>query len=112
VQVVEATLRGHLKRADLERELARAGAEMHDVRCGLVMNCLEMTDYDLDARHAFVEWQRANRSRIVGVAILTTKTAWHIVISAMALASGQRMRPFETRDAAEAWLRTVAVRVA
>ncbi len=41
------------------------------------------------------------------VAIVTDKASWRLVISTMALASGQRMKPFTDRAAAENWLRSL-----
>jgi hypothetical protein len=105
--ITEVKLTGHLTRAALEAALAGATAQVKAERYGLVINALEMDSYDLDARHAFVEWNRRERARVRGVAILTTKTLWHMVIAGMALASGQHMRPFNTVEPAHAWLGTL-----
>ncbi len=100
---VQVTLGGHLTREALERALAgvlgpdRQGATV-------VVDCRAMTSYELDARSAFVEWSAAHRSAIRGVAVLTDKPFWHLVIRAMSLASGQRIRPFATLHDATEWL--------
>lgn len=107
MQVVEALLKGHLTRVQLANELARASAQIASNDCAMVLDCFAMDDYDLDARHAFVDWQRENKGRLRGVAILTTRSVWHVVISAMSLASGQKMRPFDNRASAVAWLESL-----
>lgn len=99
--IAHATLAGHLTQASLLRALNLAVPD--DLRVCLVINCLPMTGYDLDARHTFVEWNAAHRGRIAGVAVVTTKSAWHMVVAVMALASGQQMRAFATVDDATSW---------
>lgn len=63
-----------------------------------------MTGYDAEARQLFVEWNARHRARVTAVAIVTHKILWHVVIAAMALASGQRMRAADTPQAARRWL--------
>ncbi len=100
--IVQAHLTGHLTQASLLRALN--SAVLDDARLCLIINCLPMTGYDLDARHTFVEWNKAHRPRISGVAVVTTKSAWQMVVAVMAMASGQQMRAFVTLDEATAWL--------
>lgn len=64
-----------------------------------------MTDYEREARDAFVEWGRS-RTRMKRVAIVVKKPVWRMVISAMSIASSRDMRAFDTIEAATKWLET------
>lgn len=103
--LLETSLRGHLTRAELDRSLAELvpALEQAQDKVLVLIDCLEMKGYDLDARHAFVEWNGKWRTKIERVAIVTQNRVYHVVISAMALASGQAMRGFADHDAALAW---------
>jgi hypothetical protein len=70
----------------------------------LLVDCNEMTGYDAEARERFVEWTRAHTDQIHCFAIVTSNTLWHMVISAMSLASRKVMRPFASPIAARTWL--------
>jgi hypothetical protein len=103
--LLETSLRGHLTRAELERSLATLvpALEQAQDKQLVLIDCSEMAGYDLDARHAFVEWNGKWRTKIERVAIVTANRVYHVVISAMSLASGQAMRGFAEREAALAW---------
>lgn len=106
-EVLETQLRGHLTRDELDRSLARLTPQLEQVEGkGVVLiDCREMTGYDLDARHSFVEWNNQWRSRIRKVAIVTSNRLYHVVIAGMALAAGQSMRGFAEHEQARAWAR-------
>jgi hypothetical protein len=103
---VHVTLTGHLTSEALEQALTaateRLGQDFH--RVALIVDCGTMTGYDADARALFMSWNARFRSRIDRVVVLTDKILWHMVVGAMALASGQRMKAFDGLEAAEAWL--------
>jgi hypothetical protein len=105
--LVRVELSGHLTEDALRAALADSLRSAASASVALLFDCSAMTGYELSARNAFVEWHRAHRDRVRGVAIVTTRTLWHMVIAAMAFASGQVMKPFETVDQAERWLRTL-----
>ena len=63
-----------------------------------------MTGYDREAREEFVAWHRQSASHVVRVAVVTENMLWHLVVSAMALASGKAMKPFDSMAAAQNWL--------
>jgi hypothetical protein len=67
-----------------------------------------MTGYDAAARSLFVSWNKLNRERFVGIAILTRNRLWHMVISSMSLASSQRMKAFGSAEEATVWLSQLA----
>ena len=106
MRVIELHLRGHLTDEVLRAALleTQPSLDLHDDRVLLLIDCREMTDYALAARSAFVAWNKANKARIEKVAIVTAKPLWQMVVSAMALASGQTMQAFSTVDAATTWL--------
>ncbi len=94
---------GHLTADALQRALM---AQRSSTTPGpLLVDCREMTGYDLEARHVFVEWNKRNAALVTRVAIVTTNTVWLMVISAMSLASGRAMKAFDTVEGALAWLR-------
>ena len=62
-----------------------------------------MTDYEREAREAFVEWTR-DRPEIRRIAIVIRKPVWRMVISAMSIASSRTMRAFDDVASARAWL--------
>jgi hypothetical protein len=103
---VHATLTGHLTRDALEQALdgatQRLGQDFHQV--ALIVDCRTMTGYDGDARALFVDWNARSRSRTARLAVLTEKVLWHMVVGAMAVASGQRMKAFDSLEAADEWL--------
>ncbi len=104
--ILEIRLTGHLTAPDLEAAFARLAPRLRAATTtyGLVVDCAEMTGYDAEARERFVEWNRAHHAQIARIAIVTQNRLWHMVISAMSLATSQPMRPFDDRDAARAWL--------
>lgn len=107
-RLIEIKLDGHLTEPALYRTLADALPVDLSGGAGLLFDCTAMTGYDLDARHAFVDWHVRERKRVVGVAIVTDKLLWHMVVSAMAFASGQNMKAFSSVSEAERWLRAGA----
>jgi hypothetical protein len=70
----------------------------------MLVNALALTDYDSAARRRFVEFNSSRRDRVERVAILTDNRLWVMVIAAMSLASGQKMKAFPTRETALDWL--------
>lgn len=105
-RIVEVELVGHLTKTQLIDALAGADSLLSSTSepIALLVDCSQMTAYDTDAREHFVEWNRVARSRVQRLAVMTTRTMWHLVVSGMALASGQSMKAFNDRDAAESWL--------
>ena len=103
--IIEVRLVAHLRERDLREALDAAMKTADDRSCGMIFDCLAMTGYDMEARHAFVAWHHAHRGRVRAVAVVTEKMLWHMVVGAMAMASGQTMRAFAKREEAEAWLR-------
>lgn len=69
----------------------------------LLVDCSRMTGYDADARALFVAWNGDHKQHIERVAIITENGLWHVVVSAMSLASGRKMKAFSARDDAVAW---------
>lgn len=106
--IIEVELRGHLTVDSLQSQLVRARSRLEALQAGervtMIVNALQMSDYDAAARDLFVRFNVEVKQRVQRVAILTDKTLWLMVIAAMALASGQKMRAFQTRNAALLWL--------
>lgn len=101
-------LEGHLSEGSLRSALSEASAAL--AACTeqrhLLVDCMTMTGYDSAARQLFVEWNARNKSKVKSVAVVTQKTLWHVVVSAMALASGQRMKAFDSRGEALNWIQS------
>lgn len=73
-------------------------------RCALLFDATEMTGYDSDTRSRFVEFNRRAREQLCRVAVVTDNALWRMVVSAMAVASGQQMRGFASAPEARSWL--------
>lgn len=101
---------GHLTSAALEETLTKVETEVA-LCAGMLVDCSKMTGYDADARAYFVAWHRRKAEGIEGVAVVTRKPLWRLVISAMALASGQRMKAFDDVKSADRWLGALAPRI-
>lgn len=115
--VLRLVLTGHLTENSLEGALLKLASEMAAVpppagtgaapqpaKHRVLVDCLAMTSYDSEARSRFIRWGRESVQRLDRVAILTTNTLWHMIIRAMALASGVQMRPFAQSADAQTWL--------
>lgn len=100
--VLLVRLEGHLTTEVLEGALPQTD---WDDRAVMIVDCSTMTGYDGAARSEFVRWHRAHRERIAAVAVVTEKPLWHLVVSAMSLASGQQMRAFDDLRSARSWVR-------
>ena len=100
------SLDGELTEDSLERQMKPIDATLAASKLThrLLIDANAMTGYTSEARGAFVDWHRTNKGRLGRVAIVTERMLWHMVIRAMAMASGQQMRPFSDRTEAEAWL--------
>jgi len=103
-EVVRGRLSGHLTTSSLKEETDRLEGLLPQLGGLLTLDCAEMDSYDADARSTFVAWAR---HRLVGgskVAIVTQKPLWGMVIDAMALVSGVKMRALTSLGQGESWL--------
>ncbi|HSQ66738.1 MAG TPA: STAS/SEC14 domain-containing protein [Polyangiaceae bacterium] len=98
--IATVQLRGNLTALVLESALSAVDSSATAV----LVDALEMTDYDAEARTAFVAWNERTRDRIQRVAVVTEKPLWRMVISAMGVASRQKMRAFASTSDARDWL--------
>jgi MFS superfamily sulfate permease-like transporter len=101
-----ARLVGHLTRAQLEQVLAEVAEQLRErEHTPVLLDCSAMDGYDLDARHAFVDWNKHWKAHVSRVAIVTSNRLYHVVIATMSLASGQAMKGFAEREQALGWAR-------
>jgi len=63
----------------------------------LVVDALDIASYTAEAREDFVEFARRHTNSIERFAILTDRSLWRVVISAMSLASGMSMHAYPSR---------------
>ena len=103
---LEVNLEGHLTVATLARALQPLNDALTSLpkNVKVVFDCRNMTGYDREARHRFVEWHRTHLPSTARIAIITNNVLWHLVISTMALAAARTMRPFSDKPAAYRWL--------
>ncbi|MGC4067838.1 MAG: STAS/SEC14 domain-containing protein [Polyangiaceae bacterium] len=106
VDVHSVVLSGHLTAHTLDAALDSATKRLQKTsgKLHLLFDCLTMTGYERAARDRFVEWHRGGSSHIGHVAILTRNPLWHVVVSAMSLASGRKMKAFASQAEAMNWL--------
>lgn len=100
-EVPTVTLEGHLEAGWLKDTLESLQLPSG---MGLLVDCSRMTSYEREARTFFVDWHREHRKVISAVAIVTNNMLYRMIISTMALASGQTMRAFDDTGAARHWL--------
>lgn len=106
LEPIVGKLEGHLTRVELERVLGEIAEELQRREIAPVLiDCSTMDGYDLDARHAFVDWNKRWKSRVTRVAIVTSNRLYHVVIATMSLASGQAMKGFAEHEDALVWAR-------
>lgn len=98
-QLTPENLGGRLEAAN--KDMGRYAASPH---IDILVDTLGMTGYEGDARNAFVGWFKERKARFRKVGIVSNKLAWHIAINTMALASGVKMKPFDSAAAAKEWL--------
>lgn len=106
------SLRGYLSKESFRQavERARQSGHINDESSCLIVNSLDMTDYDREARAAFVEWIYQRRNALKCVAVVTQQKMWRMVIHAMGLASSVKIQAFEDPRQAEDWIRTQPVK--
>ena len=110
--VISLVLSGHLTLDSLNASLAPILPRIQETPEGtwvdLLVDALGMDGYDNDARARFVAFNAETRSRVRRVAILTQNVLWSMVISAMSLASRQKMQAFPNEVEALQWLGAAA----
>jgi ABC-type transporter Mla MlaB component len=97
------TLTGHLTRSSLGVVLKSIEPRMKRESRLLIVDCRSLSGYDADARALFVEWNARHREQIRAVALVSDNNFFSVVVSAMALASRQRMKVFHDEPTALAW---------
>jgi hypothetical protein len=103
--IARLTLGGRLTKPDLRAALVSVERSWQgDQPIPLLIDCRTMDGYESDARALFVQWNSENRAHISRVAVVTDRGLWHVVVSAMALASGQKLKAFYDWDEATSWL--------
>lgn len=103
-EVVRGRLSGHLTTSSLKEETDRLEGLLPQLGGLLTLDSDAMSSYDPDARSAFVAWARQRLQGGSKVAIVTQKPLWSMVIDAMALVSGVKMRAFTRVAEGEIWL--------
>jgi hypothetical protein len=103
---VQLTLAGQLTESALAAALNRADLQVRAAKSlvALVVDCSTMTGYDPPARSLFVSWNSRHKRKLLCVAIVTQNRLWHMVISSMSLASGQKMKAFATVADTQSWI--------
>lgn len=102
------TLTGHLTSARLGTALGVLEGDLGAENRPLIVDFRQVTGYDPEARILFIDWNKRLRSRLRAVAILSANSFWPVMVSAMALATKQRMRVFADERSALEWVVTGA----
>jgi len=92
---------GFAKQLRDESDLMRANGNY-----GLCIDILEMSGYEPAVRETYMQWARANSSRIRRVAVVTDKTMWRLVVATIGMATGGNTRAFEHAAEAKRWCQT------
>ncbi len=106
MEPLQITLSGHLTKERLEQAFGEIEGDLEasSVDRTLIVDCSNMSGYDMDARSTFVEWNKKWRRRIDRVAIITDNTLFHMVIRIMAKVTSQQMKYFTSLDSAVEWI--------
>lgn len=103
---IVAVLDGHLTRDKLQHALERVAAQLETRgRASVIIDSRTMPSYDLDARHAFVDWNVKWSGSLHRVAIVTHSRLHMLVIATMAMATRRPMKGFVEFADADAWAR-------
>ncbi|MBO6936747.1 MAG: STAS/SEC14 domain-containing protein [Deltaproteobacteria bacterium] len=103
--VVMMRLVGFLDAEQVRKATTTASEQLDRLGLGrLLVDCSRMDDYEGEARRLFTEWNAKNKHRVQGVAVVTDKLLWHMVVSTIGLASSQTMKAFSDIDEAYGWL--------
>lgn len=102
---VTIRLVGLLTPSTLHAELERGLGEGREPGqpASLVMDCQDMTDYELGCRELLVSWAHGHRALLARIAVVTDRPLWHMVVYAMAVSSGLEIRPFAQLEDAIEW---------
>jgi SpoIIAA-like len=102
---VVVRLSGHLTKQQLENELEPVEERLSvGALSAVIVDCSSMDGYDVDARAHFTAWLERHRSQMPKIAVVTHNRLYHLVISAMRLATGARVKAFDTLEEARAWV--------
>ena len=106
IEPLKIVLNGHLTTRQLAQVFESLETEIEQLpeSNSLIVDCMNMTGYDMNAQTTFIEWNKKWREKISRVAIVTDKWVWHMVISVMATQSKQLMKPFNNLEKAQEWL--------
>ncbi len=102
---LHVALEGNLTAGALKTSLASIQKEI-DQSSGptnVIFDARQMTEYEISARTAFVDWHKRNKKKLRKIAIVTKNPLWRVVIHGMSLATGTNMKPFSDMSTAEAW---------
>lgn len=102
------TMTGHLTTLRLASALGVLEKDWGSENHPLIVDFRRVTGYDPDARVLFIDWNKRHRARLRAVAILSENSFWPVMVSAMALATKQRMRVFTDERSALDWVVTGA----
>ena len=104
VRCVSSSLDGIFTLERAHHLFAECAAASEGKSFALLLDCRVMEDYTPEAREAFTEWLSRERRRIDCVAIVTTRSLWHMVIATMSLVARLPMKPFSSPTTAAAWV--------
>jgi hypothetical protein len=108
--VVRVSLVDHLTVAQLDAALGTASKQLATVGepAALVVDCLRMRSYDIEARNKFTAWVATDRGSVGRVAVVTDKIIWQMVVRTMSLIARQEMKSFSSVADAELWIQVQA----
>ena len=105
--ILRVTVSGHLTIAKMEELFAPVSRVLDETGQPhpLIMDVLDMSDYDVAAREWFIKkWSPQYRPRVSKMALITKKTSWRMLTAAVALTTGQRLKAFPSVADAQRWL--------
>jgi hypothetical protein len=99
-------LKGEVTVPSLQSALAPIEAELQRGARGLLVDVRRATKLDSAARDYFFRWSKERRAQISAMAIVTDKTRYKLLVTALSVVGGRPIRSFAEPIRATAWLNT------
>lgn len=97
-------LTGDVTVASLQESLAPIEAELRRGARGLLVDVRRVQHLEGAARDYFFRWSKERKSQVSALAVVTTKTRHKLLVTALAVVGGRRIRAFDEPMRATAWL--------
>jgi hypothetical protein len=103
VRVFTVEIVGYLTAETFGDELERVSAGLHGDSVALLFDILRMTGYEPPVRDLYIGWHAKHKAEIAKVAVVTDRSIWRMVVSAVGLAVRAQVKTFTRVRDAKSW---------